>query len=157
MGPQARLVWERLECRTPIMLRIVEPLTEAQMRWLPPNNSNSIAWLVWHLAEVENNWVRDKLHGLPKRYPLGASVRATSIEQYPSKAELLAYFHEVRGLTEQRLEQTAEEEFNRVVQDEYFGVITVRQVWSGVVTSCAWHSGQIALTNRLIPRDLSRV
>ncbi|MBM3318834.1 MAG: DinB family protein, partial [Candidatus Eisenbacteria bacterium] len=74
------------------MLRIVEPLTEAQMRWLPPNNSNSIAWLVWHLAEVENNWVRDKLHGLPKRYPLGASVRATSIEQYPSKAELLAYF-----------------------------------------------------------------
>ncbi len=34
------------------------------------------------------------------------------------------------------------------------GTITVQQVWGGVVTSCAWHSGQIALTNRLIPQEL---
>ncbi len=156
MGPQSRFVWDSLEIRTPTMLRIVEPLSEAQMRWLPPNNSNSIAWLVWHIAEVEDNWVRDKLYGLPKRYPLGASVRATPIERYPSKAEVLAYFHEVRALTKQRLEQTAEEEFDRIIQDESFGAITVRQLWGGVVTSCAWHSGQIVLTNRLIPGNLSR-
>ncbi len=154
MGPQARFAWESLEFRTPTTLRIVEALQEAAIRWWPPNNSNSVGWLLWHIAEVEDNWVRDKLYGLPKRYPFGASVRAMPPEQYPSKADLLAYFQEVRGLTTQRLEQAPEEEFDRLIQDEHFGAISVRQVWGGVVTSCAWHSGQIALTNRLIPQEL---
>jgi DinB family protein len=152
MNQQARFVWESLEFRTPIMLRVVEPLTEDEMRWLPPNKSNSIAWLIWHIAEVEDNWVRDRLHGQPKRYPFGYSVRAAALDQYPSKAELLRYFAEVRGLTKQRLEETAEAEFERMLHDDSFGTLSVRQLWGGVVTSCAWHGGQIALTNRLIPR-----
>jgi uncharacterized damage-inducible protein DinB len=154
MNPQARFAWESLELRTPSMLRIVAALPEAAVRWWPPNNSNSIAWLLWHIAEVEDNWVRDKVYGLPKRHPFEASVREIPREKYPYKARLLAYFHEVRQLSRQRLEQTAQEDFDRVVHDEHFGTITTRQVWAGVVTSCAWHSGQIALTHRLIPQEL---
>ena len=157
MNQQAKFVWESLEFRTPIMLRIVEPLTEDEMRWLPPNKSNSIAWLVWHIPEVEDNWVRDRLHGQPKRYPFGCSVRAATLDQYPSKAELLRYIAEVRGLTKRRLEETAEAEFERVLHDDHFDTISVRQLWGGVVTSCAWHGGKIALTSRLIPRANERV
>ncbi len=153
MNPQAMFVWESLAFRTPTMLRIVEPLTEDEMRWLPPNQSNSIAWLVWHIAEVEDNWVRDRLYGQTKHYPFGCSVRTAAHGQYPSKAELLRYFAEVRGLTKHRLEEASEVEFERVLHDDHFGAISVRQLWGGVVTSCAWHGGQIALTNRLIPRD----
>jgi hypothetical protein len=65
---------------------------------------------------------------------------------------LLAYFHEVRTLTQKRLEQTSEGEFDRVVHDEHYGRLTVRQVWAGVLTSAAWHGGQIVYLNRLLPR-----
>jgi hypothetical protein len=85
IGPRAGLVWSSLELRTPAMLRIIAELSETQMRWRPPNNSNSIAWLLWHIAEVEDNWVLDKVYGLPKQYPFGRSVRAAAVEEHPEK------------------------------------------------------------------------
>src|SRR5574337_769341 len=102
MNPQAKFVWESLEFRTPIMLRIIEPLTEDEMRWVPTNKSNSIAWLLWHIAEVEDNWIRDHSYGHPRRYPFGCSVRSAALDQYPTKTDLLGYFAEVRRLTKRR-------------------------------------------------------
>jgi hypothetical protein len=58
MGPQARVIWESLQFRTPVILRATEPLSDDELRWQPPNGGNSIAWLLWHNAEVEGNWVR---------------------------------------------------------------------------------------------------
>ena len=153
MNPQARFAWDSLELRTPAMLRIVEALPEVAIRWQPPNGANTVAWLLWHIAEVEDNWVRDKVYGLPRRYPFEVSVRETVLERYPTKPELLAYFHQVRALTRQRLEETGEEAMERTVQDSTFGTISVRQLWGGVVTSFAWHAGQISYLNRLIPRS----
>ncbi len=120
MNSQAQLVWDSLEFRTPIILRIVEPLSENQMRWWPPNRSNSIAWLIWHIAEVEDNWIRDRLYGEPRRYPFGRSVQGTAHDEYPAKAALLSYFAEVRALTKQRLERMADEEFERFIHDSHW-------------------------------------
>jgi len=154
VGPQAQTIWDSLEFRTPAILRATENLSEAEFRWQPPNAGNSIAWLLWHIPEVEDNWVRDKLLELPKRYPFGTSVKAPTCSGWPGKTELLSYFHEVRASTKERLEQTREEEFDRMIADEHFGSITVRQVWGGVVTSCAWHGGQIIfIVNRLLPKS----
>ena len=153
MGPQARTIWDSLELRTPVILRATDKLSEAELRWQPPNGGNSIAWLLWHIPEVEDNWVRDKLLNLAKRYPFGTSVKVHLTGDWPSKVALLSYFHEVRALTKDRLERTPEEEFDRIVVDEHFGSITVRQLWGGVVTSCAWHGGQIVfITNRLLAK-----
>jgi hypothetical protein len=152
MSPQAQTVWDAIEFRTPAIVRAIERLSEAQIQWQPPNGANSIAWLLWHIPEVEDNWVRDRLLNLPKRYPFGASVKARGETAWPRKAALIAYFHEVRALTKERLGATREEDFDRVIADEHFGSITVRQVWGGVATSCAWHGGQIVLiANRLLP------
>jgi len=77
--------------------------------------------------------------------------KAHSGNEWPSKTALLSYFREVRAMTKDRLEHTREEEFDRAIADEHFGSITVRQVWGGVVTSCAWHGGQmIFIANRLL-------
>src|SRR5206468_5182185 len=35
--------------------------------------------------------------------------------------------------------------------DENYGVLTARQVWAGVVSSAAWHGGQIVYAKRLLP------
>jgi hypothetical protein len=156
VGPQARVIWDALEFRTPAILRTIEHLSEHELRWPPPNGGNSIAWLLWHIPEVEDNWVRDKLLKLPKRYPLGTSVKARAGMEWPSKTVLVEYFHDVRALTKARLEQTSEDDFDGLVSDEHFGAITVRQLWGGVVTSCAWHGGQIVfIANRLLARAAS--
>ena len=99
---------------------------------------------------MEDNWIRDLWLGEPRRYPFGRSVRDASREHYAAKAELLAYFHEVRDITKTRLEATTEADFDKMVHDAHFGPLSVRDVWGGVITSFAWHAGQIALTNRLM-------
>lgn len=152
MGPQAQCVWDGLHFRAPAMLAVVERLTNEQLRWQRPNAANPIARMLWHIPEVEDNWVRDRLYGMPKRYPFGTSVKSTPLDAFPDKSELLAYFHEVRALTKARLNDVSEAQFERTIQDEHYGPLTVRQVWAGVVTSAAWHGGQIAYVNRLLPQ-----
>lgn len=152
MNPTAKLVWDGLEFRKPAMLRLVEPLSDEEMLWHPPNRGNSISWQLWHIAEVEDNWVRALLHGESKRYPFGCSVKVASRDGYPGKTEILEYFSEVREISRRRLEETIESEFQRTVHDDHYGQLSVSQVWGGVITSFAWHAGQIAQTNRLLGR-----
>src|SRR5215213_9141943 len=99
MNEQARVIWETLSFRTPTMLHAVAGLSEDQLRWQPPNAANSAAWLLCHIAEVEDNWPREKLYGQPRRFPFGASVRDSGSTEHPSKSSLLDYFHEVRALS----------------------------------------------------------
>jgi len=109
--------------------------------------------LLWHIAEVEENWPREKLYGQPRRFPFGTSVRDRGRTEYPTKSSLLEYFHEVRALSRDRLEATSPEQFDIPVDDESWGRIDVRKVWIGVATSGAWHGGQLVLlANRIIPR-----
>jgi hypothetical protein len=153
MIPDARAIWSALEFRKPMMLRNVEPLDQRQMRWRPDPRRNSIAWQLWHIAEVEDNWVRTLVIGEPARFPFAVQVRAAREDQYPPKASLLAYFHDVRAVTRRRLEAASGPDLARTVEDPDFGRMTVLDVWSGVVTSFAWHAGQIALTAKLLPES----
>ena len=134
-----------------MLLRNLGPLDEPQMRWRPGPGRNSIAWQLWHIAEVEDNWIRQLVSGEPLRFPFGVQVRAAADEQYPAKARLLEYFHEVRAISRSRLEAAQPGDFARRVQDPDFGPLCVLDVWSGVVTSFSWHAGQIALTAKLVP------
>jgi hypothetical protein len=150
MEMQARVLWDALVFRTPAMLHIVERLSDAQLRWLPPNGVNSIVSLLWHIAEVEDNWIREKLLHVPKHYPFDVSVKATPRLAWPPKSALVTYFHDVRALSKQRLEASSDAQMDHTVEDEHYGTLTVRQVWAGVATSGAWHGGQIAYVNRLL-------
>ncbi len=87
----------------------------------------------------------------PPRFPFGIQVRAATPEQIPAKKSLLEYFHEVRAVSRQHLEVTTDIGLEHVVEDPDFSKLTVRDVWAGVVTSFAWHAGQIALTAKLAP------
>ena len=127
MTPQAAVLWRTLELRTPAMLDAVDRLGESQLTWAPPNGGNSVAWLLWHIAEVEDNWVRDKLHGLERRYPFGTSVKAGHVA-YPSKAELLAYFRDVRDhLMLVNEEVSAQRDLLTTVLEANMAVISVEQ------------------------------
>ena len=150
MDPQAQTIWDALEFRAPALLRALGPLDDVQLRWRAPGAVNSIAWLLWHIAEVEDNWVRDRLYGQPKRFPFGVSVKQAAETAWPAKADLLQYLHEVRALTRDRLAAMTPADFDRTVKDATYGLLTVRQVWAGVATSAAWHGGQIVYAARLV-------
>ena len=152
MIDEAKSIWSGLEFRKAMLLRNVEPLSAEQMMWVPGEGRVNIAWQLWHIAEVEDNWVRLLVTGEPLRFPFAKQVREASEEtDYPSKDELIAYLQEVREITKGRLEDTSPEEFAREVEDVDFGTLQVRDVWAGVITSFAWHAGQIALTAKLLP------
>lgn len=152
MIQEAGVIWDTLEFRTPPILGNAAKLTESQLRWQPPNGGNSAAWLLWHIAEVEDNWVRDVVYHQQRYFPFGASVRDTPVDRYPDKAALISYFAEVRAQSRDRLERVSQEEMDAIVEDESFGRVPARMIWIGVATSCAWHGGQLVmLAKRLIP------
>jgi uncharacterized damage-inducible protein DinB len=41
----------------------LDGLTEAESRWQASLDSNSIQWLVWHMARVEDSWINNNIAG----------------------------------------------------------------------------------------------
>lgn len=153
MVPEAKSIWSGLEIRVPMMVRNVEPLTREQMLWVPAEGRKCVAWQLWHIAEVEDVWIAEVVLGEEGRFPFGHRLAEVEgdLSTYPSKDELLAYFHEVRSITKSRLERATEEDFEREVTDADFGTRPARDIWQGVVTSFAWHAGQLAMTAKMCP------
>jgi len=153
MIPEAKAVWSGLEIRKLMMLRNVESLSDEQMSWVPGEGRKCIAWQLWHIAEVEEVWISEVVLGEAPRFPFG--VRLADVEhdlaKYPKKDALIAYFHEVRAITQHRLERATQEDFEHEVTDADFGTRPARDIWQGVVTSFAWHAGQLAMTAKLMP------
>ena len=50
--------WERMD-------RALEGLTPAELAWRPDAESNSIAFIVWHVARVEDRWIQVFAQGMP--------------------------------------------------------------------------------------------
>ena len=157
MTPEGLSIWAGLEFRKPMMLRNIEPLSEEQMDWIPGPNRKSVRWQLWHICEVEDNWVRQCLFDEPGRFPMGMALNDASETDRPSKRALFDYLDEVRQLSRRRLEAMQELDFSRGVRDPDFGEMEVRTLWAGVVTSFAWHAGQIGLTAKLLPDSPVRV
>ena len=151
MIPEARAIWSGLEFRRPLLFRNIEPLTKQHMLWSPHAERKCIAWQLWHIAEVEDTWIREMVTHEAAHFPFGTEVREAQLEDYPTKQELIDYFNDVREQSRTRLTLLTPEDLLRDVCDEDYGNMTVLDIWMGVVTSFAWHAGQIAMTAKMIP------
>ena len=101
--------WQRME-------RALEGLTPAELAWRPNAESNSIAFIVWHVARVEDRWIqvfaqdipdvwtKDGWHeklGLSEDYAIvGLSVE--QLRKFPAitKENLDGYRHDVQNETQ---------------------------------------------------------
>jgi hypothetical protein len=147
--PEAKAIWAGLEFRRPALLSYLEQASDAEFYWSPPGGGNSVGWQLWHISEVEDNWVRHHVLAEQPLFPFGLSVKQANRSPFPSRHDLLGYFERVRASSRQRLAAIDARDFDREVIDDHFGKITLRDVWAGVVTSFAWHAGQVPLTLRL--------
>jgi hypothetical protein len=94
--------------------RAIEGLTPAEMRWQPTLHTNHIAWLVWHMARVEDGWVNrlrrrpavwqadgwaDRFHMDPTSSGAGQTMEEVRAMPELPLTDLMAYFDAVRVVT----------------------------------------------------------
>ncbi|WP_373142154.1 mycothiol transferase [Mycobacterium marinum] len=139
---------------------LTDGLTEQVANYRPTPAANSIAWLIWHsarvqdvqvadIAGVEQAWTRD---GWVDRFGLdlprgdtGYGHGAQDVAKVRAPAELLAgYYHAVHALTLQYVAGVTAEELSRVVDTHWNPPVTASVRLISVVDDCAQHLGQAA-------------
>ena len=139
---------------------ITDGLTDQESTYRPSPNANSIAWLLWHSARVQDVqvadvagvqqvWTRD---GWVGRFGLDLPADDTGYGHSPedvakvqAPADLLAgYYHAVHKLTLEYIASVTGEELARVVDTNWDPPVTASARLVSVIDDCAQHLGQAA-------------
>ncbi|MBV9318901.1 MAG: mycothiol transferase [Mycobacterium sp.] len=139
---------------------ITDGLTDQESTYRPSPNANSIAWLLWHsarvqdvqvadVADIEQVWTRD---GWVERFGLdlprddtGYGHSPEDVAKVQAAAELLAgYYHAVHKLTLEYIASVTGDELARVVDTHWDPPVTASARLVSIIDDCAQHLGQAA-------------
>jgi hypothetical protein len=139
---------------------LTEGLTDEVSNYRPASNANSIAWLIWHSARVqdiqlahvagiEQVWIRD---GWVDRFNLDLPRNDTGYGHGPDEvakvrapADLLSgYYHGVHELSLQYVAGVTADELCRVVDTNWDPPVTASARIVSIIDDCAQHLGQAA-------------
>ncbi len=148
--------------------QVVEGLDPDRLGYRPDAESNSIAWLVWHLTRVQDDhiaavagreqvWTAD---GWADRFGLPFDDGATGYGQGPgdvaavrADAGLLTGYHDaVHAATLSFVAGLTDEDFPRVVDDRWDPPVTLAVRLVSVVNDDTQHVGQAAYLRGLVER-----
>ena len=139
---------------------LTDGLSDEVSNYRPTPEANSIAWLIWHsarvqdiqladIAGVEQVWTRD---GWVDRFGLDLPRNDTGYGHSPqdvakvrASAELLSgYYHAVHELSLEYVTSVTAEELSRVVDTNWDPPVTASARLVSIVDDCAQHLGQAA-------------
>ncbi|ASW92227.1 mycothiol transferase [Mycobacterium marseillense] len=139
---------------------ITRGLTEEVSAYRPTPDANSIAWLLWHsarvqdiqladVAGVEQVWLRD---GWVDRFGLdlpkgdmGYGHSPDDVAKVKAPADLLSgYYHAVHQLTCDYIDGVTADELARVVDTNWDPPVTASARLVSIIDDCAQHLGQAA-------------
>lgn len=139
---------------------LTDGLTDEVADYRPTEQANSIAWLLWHsarvqdiqiaqIAGVEQVWTRD---GWVDRFGLdlprgdsGYGHGPAEVAKVRAPAQLLAgYYHGVHQLTLDYLDTITVDELDRVVDEHWDPPVTAAVRLVSIIDDCAQHLGQAA-------------
>jgi hypothetical protein len=158
--------------RVPELVRAaVDGLTSAQLAWRPTPEANSIAWLVWHLARVEDDHVAgvaeaDQVwfaQGWGERFALPVDARDIGYGQSAEQARsvvvdsgelLTGYYDSVHARTLQVLAGMSDADFDRIVDRRWTPPVTAAVRLVSVVNDITQHVGQAAYVRGILPPSL---
>jgi hypothetical protein len=139
---------------------LTDGLTDEAAFFRPTAAANSIAWLVWHsarvqdvqlsdIAGVEQAWSRD---GWDERFGLdlpgndsGYGHDADDVGKVRASADLLAgYYHAVHKATLEYIASVTADELSRVVDTRWTPAVTASARLVSIIDDCAQHLGQAA-------------
>ncbi len=138
----------------------VEGLTPAEIRWQPTMHTNNIAWLVWHMARVEDSWVSrvlrgtaqvwtaegwaDRFHMDPESTGSGdTSEDLRAMPEIPLN-DLMAYFDAVRLVTREYLDQATDNDLSQVYQNRGRNR-SGTWILGHILVEESQHTGQVAM------------
>lgn len=141
-------------------------LTDEVAQYRPTPTANSVAWLLWHSARVQDIQVAD-IAGVPQAWtgwvdrfaldlPPGDSGYGHTAEQVGkvrAPAALLAgYYHDVHTLTLDYLAGVDADELARVVDRSWDPPVTAGVRLVSILDDCAQHLGQAAYLVGIAPQ-----
>ena len=147
--------------------QLTDGLTDDVSTYRPTPDANTIAWLVWHSARVqdaqlgdvadcEQVWLRD---GWADRFALdlprdatGYGDTAQDVAKVRAPADLLrGYYHAVHRATLELLAGITAEDLDRVVDESWDPPVTVSARLVSIIDDCAQHLGQAAYVRGIVP------
>ena len=139
---------------------VTDGLTDEQANYRPSPGANSIAWLIWHsarvqdiqlapIAGVDQVWTRD---GWVDRFGLDLPRNDTGYGHGPDEvakvqasADLLAgYYHAVHKVTLSYIASVTADELSRVVDTHWTPPVTASARLVSIIDDAAQHLGQAA-------------
>ena len=147
--------------------QLTDGLSDEVSGYRPTADANSIAWLIWHsarvqdiqvadLAGVEQAWNRD---GWVDRFGLdlprgdsGYRHSAADVAKVRAPAELLAgYYRSVHALTLEYVAAATAADLARVVDTRWDPPVTASGRLVSTIDDCAQHLGQAAYLRGIAP------
>ncbi|WP_445168726.1 mycothiol transferase [Mycolicibacterium sp. Dal123E01] len=145
---------------------LTDGLTDDVAYHRPAPEANTIAWLLWHSARVqdaqlsdiagaEQVWVRDGWVGrFALDLPNGSAGYGHTPEQVAkvrASAELLAgYYRAVHAMTLEFVAAVTAEELQRIVDKRWTPAVTASARIVSIIDDCAQHLGQAAYIRSLV-------
>ncbi|MDT5362127.1 MAG: hypothetical protein QOC69_3889 [Mycobacterium sp.] len=139
---------------------LADGLTDELSWWRPTPDANSIAWLIWHSARVQDAqlceiagikqvWLRD---GWADRFALdlprdshGYGHTPEQVGKVRTPADLLTdYYHAVHKVTLEFVASVTPEELDRIVDRRWTPPVTASARLVSIIDDCAQHLGQAA-------------
>jgi uncharacterized damage-inducible protein DinB len=151
----------------PLAREAVAGLDPTRLAATPAPGTNSIGWLVWHLARVEDHHVSELLDA-PQlwqsgdwagRFGLEPDPRNTGYGHTPdqvaavrpeSGAALLDYLDATDGRARSFLEGVTEDDLDRIVDRRWDPPVTLGVRLVSVADDCLQHAGQAAYVRGLL-------
>jgi hypothetical protein len=151
----------------PLAAGAVEGLNEEELCQAPGPGANTVGWLVWHQARVQDHHVAELL-GTEQVWVGGDWARRLGLEPDPSNtgyghtAEevasvrpenskvLLDYLEEVQGRTTAMLEDLAPDDLDRVVDERWDPPVTLGVRLVSIADDSLQHAGQAAYVRGLL-------
>jgi uncharacterized damage-inducible protein DinB len=146
----------------------VEGLTTDQLAYQPSDGANSIAWLVWHLARVQDDHVADVAGeeqlwtggGWVERFSLpfapsetGYGQHAEEIAAVRAGADLLTgYYDAVHDRTLAYVRQLGADELDRIVDESWDPPVSLGRRLISVISDDLQHAGQAGYLRGLVER-----
>jgi len=143
----------------------LEGLSEAELHWQATLDTNTLIWLVWHMARVEDNWINKTIAGGETIWSSGDWARKTGIGADGSGSSqkmdevrafpqvnmriLISYYDEVRCSAFDVIDAMSESDGNNEI-DRGRGPITWNWILGHVVVEESQHLGQVALIRGMI-------
>lgn len=139
---------------------IVDGLTPELSSYRPTENANSIAWLIWHSARIQDaqvgaiacveqvwfsgGWVDRFALDLP-RDSHGYGHTPEEVGKVRASTDLLAgYYHSVHKMTLEYIAGVDSQELARVVDTSWNPSVTASTRLVSIIDDCAQHLGQAA-------------